>query len=280
MCIACCTECFEGLARTFLYCTNLLVFLFSSGVLGLSVWYYVDAPSFVSVIHTVGFDLYTTTCIILMAASVTVIVITFMGCCGAARYNRCMLWMYFIFVVIILSGMGVGAYFVLSGDINTLKQPFIESLKHYKSPDEGGNAGESSSSSDNTMQPAQNSTEAIFKIMWDDFQTDYNCCGVDGWHDWLEYNPYYTSNYVPKSCCDSTIAAGAGYCTDTSADLHEMGCFSVVVEALTSHSYIIGIVAIGLFSALLVNAIIAIYMATCGYPVIVPNYRYSLAATT
>jgi len=241
-------------------------------VLGLSVWYYVDAPSFVSVIHTVGFDLYTTTCIILMAASITVIIITFLGCCGASRYNRCMLWTYFIFVVILLSGMGVGAYFVLTGDINTLKQPFIESLKHYKSP-EGGR--------DTVMEPAQNSTAAAaFNIMWDDFQTDYNCCGVDGWHDWQEYNPYYTSNYVPKSCCDSTMSTGVGYCTDTSADLHEMGCFSVVVEALTSHSYVIGIVAIGLFSALLVNAIIAIYMATCGYPVIVPNYRYTLAATT
>ena len=40
----------------------------------------------------VSFDLYTTTAILLICLSVFVIIITFFGCCGAARDNRCMLW--------------------------------------------------------------------------------------------------------------------------------------------------------------------------------------------
>ena len=63
-------------------------------VLGLSIWFYADPPSFASVINVlnINFDLYTTTAVLLICLSVFVIILTFFGCCGAARDNRCMLW--------------------------------------------------------------------------------------------------------------------------------------------------------------------------------------------
>ena len=36
-----------------------------------------------------------------------------------------------MFVLLLLIGIAVGAYFVLSGNIDTLKKPFFDSLKEY-----------------------------------------------------------------------------------------------------------------------------------------------------
>ena len=38
---------------------------------------------------------------------------------------------YFALVLILLIGIGIGAYFIFTGNIDTLKQPFIEGIKEY-----------------------------------------------------------------------------------------------------------------------------------------------------
>jgi len=282
----------------------------------LSIWFYTDAPSFVSVIDTfggVGFNFYSTTCIILIVVSVLVIVVTFFGCCGAARDQRCMLWTYFVFVVILLVCMGVGAYFVFSGNTAQLKQPFIASLEEYN-------------------PSATDSPGKALVTMWDQFQQDYQCCGVDDWKDWRKLNPYFKTgnsnnwnnnnnnnwnnnnnnwnsngNYnsgsqgynggggyrgsyggntanvvggVPLSCCDPSKSQSACAKSMTSSSgLYDVGCYQMVVNEVDKHSYVIGIVVISVFVALLINALIAIYMATCGYHSSRPKYRYGRAAT-
>lgn len=298
MCADCCTDCFEGIARTFLYCTNLLVFLASVVVLGLSIWFYADPPSFANVISIlpVSFDLYTTTAILLICLSVFVIIITFFGCCGAARDNRCMLWTYFILVLVILIGMGVGTYFVLSGNVDALKQPFLQSLETYNPDDSSGPA------------------KALVDV-WDDFQSDYQCCGVDSWQDWNKNphfdpnrNPnadyrgatdYYNNNrnnwnyntrpsyinqngrqVVPQSCCNPSNQPNQCALNPTSQNgLYSVGCFQMVVNEIDKHETVLGIVAISVLAALLVNCLIAIYMATCGYHSSRPKYRYGRAST-
>lgn len=150
-----CVDCFEGIARGFLYLTNLLAFLGSCVVLGLTIWIYVDRPSFVDVFGSVGvdIDLYNSGCIILMTFSCLIILITFFGCCGAAKDSRCMLWTYFALVLFLLIGIAVGAYFVLSGNTDQLQKPFLESLKRYDPEDNS-----------NTARPLVQ--------MWDQFQQD------------------------------------------------------------------------------------------------------------
>ncbi len=62
-------------------------------ILGLSIWIVVDTPSFVNVADSVGVDIviYDTGCYVLIAVSALVIIITFLGCCGAAKHSRCLL---------------------------------------------------------------------------------------------------------------------------------------------------------------------------------------------
>ena len=65
---------------------------------------------------------------------------------------------YFILVLVILIGMGVGTYFVLSGNVDALKQPFLQSLETYNPDDSSGPA------------------KALVDV-WDDFQSDVSSGG-------------------------------------------------------------------------------------------------------
>ena len=47
-----------------------------------------------------------------------------------------------------------------------------------------------------------NSDDPVTKA-WDDIQKEYQCCGVEGPGDWVEFGPYPTGNQkVPASCCE------------------------------------------------------------------------------
>lgn len=61
--------------------------------------------------------------------------------------------------------------------------------------------------------------------------------------------------------------------------LYPDGCFTKVKDEIEKHSTLLGIIAAAVAAAMLVNCIIAIYMATCGYHSTRPRYRYGRAST-
>ena len=67
--------------------------LLSCACLGLSIWILVDQPSFLNVLNevSVDFPVYTSAAIVLLVVSILVILIAFLGCCGAQQESRCML---------------------------------------------------------------------------------------------------------------------------------------------------------------------------------------------
>jgi len=271
----------EGIARSFLYITNLLVFLLACVVLGLSIWIVVDAPSFVDIADSVGVNIviYDTGCYVLIAISSLVIIVTFLGCCGAAKHSRCLLVTYFICVLTLLIGIAIGAYFVLSGNIDTLKKPFYESMSKYNP--------NGKSSEDRTLVQ-----------MWDDWQQSMKCCGVDTYKDWAEYDPDHFTPYnqhsitdpifrpdasrqpsVPASCCDPQKRLNE--CEPISSrGIYLTGCFQAMLDEIETNSAIVGGVAIGVLVVMIVNGIIALYMSTCGYHSSRPKHYYARTATS
>lgn len=292
-------SCIEGLAKWFLIATNSLTFVAALVVLGISVWILVDQPSFLKVLNLTddvigGLDIkvYQSATIVLLVLAILVIIITFFGCCGAQNESKCLLWTYFILDVLLLIGAGVGAYFVFTGHLDKLKSPFIAALKEYN-PD-------SSHNDDQTLVTA-----------WDQFQQDFKCCGVSDWHDWGKYNPHFSRDaerlepkrpstsrptfsprspsandspqpHVPESCCSGTGSSKPNCARDpqSSKGLYATGCFQMVVNEIEKHEAIIGGIAIVVVAVMVLNAIISIYMATCGYydPNPRPNYQYQRPA--
>lgn len=255
--------CVEGIAKYFLFLTNLLVFILACCVLGVTIWILVDEPSFLSVLHIAddfasgleGIEIYTSAAVVLIVVASLVIIVTFFGCCGAIKESRCMLATYFALDVLLLIGIVVGAVLAYKGDYHTLEKPFIEALKKY---DDRSNSG-----------PDKTLVEA-----WDNFQQDFQCCGVESFKDWAEYNENfqadidtgYPTRRVPESCCDPSMNPKKCANTALSIDgIRPIGCFTFVVDEINKHSVIIGSVAIGVVVSMLVNAIISIYMCTCGY---------------
>ena len=55
-------------------------------------------------------------------------------------YPRLSLLQYFVLVCLVVIGLGVGTYFIFSGNVDALKQPFMNSLKDYNPDDTSSTA--------------------------------------------------------------------------------------------------------------------------------------------
>ena len=57
-----------------------------------------------------------------------------------ANNPRLILIQYFVLVCLVVIGLGVGTYFIFSGNVDALKQPFMNSLKDYNPDDTSSTA--------------------------------------------------------------------------------------------------------------------------------------------
>merc|ERR1712088_575940 len=99
--------------------------------------------------------------------------------------------------------------------------------------------------------------------MWDDWQQQMKCCGVESYKDWAERNPFFDpdqqnnvqilemkSGYsntmsVPESCCDPSKSQGN--CEPISSrGIYLTGCFQKMIDQIDENSAIVGGVAIGI----------------------------------
>jgi tetraspanin-9 len=167
-------------------------------------------------------------CILVGAMS---IVIAFFGCCGSFFESRCCLIIvshqvntnkrnfvanvativsffpqYFsLIIVLFLSEFIVGALvFVFRTGISRALTMDIKDgiVKHYNTTDRGGFV-----------------TPSVSKI-WDNIQTELQCCGVNSYEDWYHIENWQSYKWVPASCCrtrhsmPSEMYEGSGYDTD------------------------------------------------------------------
>ncbi len=91
-------------------------------------------------------------------------------------------------MALLLALVLTGVILAFVGDLEEkIRSPLLDSLEKYD-PDSNNNAD-----------------EALVNA-WDDFQLEYECCGVDSYRDWQKYNDFYDDNplgwKVPESCCD------------------------------------------------------------------------------
>lgn len=171
---------------------NFLVFLGGAGLLGVSIWLLVDPDSlvelaqgipteneeipesFLEIISMVQSALYFS-----LVTGVLMFLIGFLGCCGAAKKNKCMLNIFaVIMIILILAEIACAVMaFVYYPTVNEFMQERI-----------------------NTYQPSPTEPDAIFnKEFVDQLQSNFKCCG------WVNHEDYQDNNSVtdlPASCCD------------------------------------------------------------------------------
>ncbi|XP_076301256.1 CD82 antigen isoform X2 [Lasioglossum baleicum] len=185
---------------------------------------------------------------ILLAAGILMLLVAFLGCCGAIRSSQCMLVGFFsCLLVVIVAQIAAGAWlYTNSNSLEELvKSSLINTVKNKYSVEESY-------------------TQAV-----DSFQSDLGCCGATGPSDWTgskyatkdaslpvsltvsgEANNVYR---VPESCCkvkDSPDCAAAREIKVASEvnfhAIYNEGCIDKLMDFLNSQKNVVIGVAAGI----------------------------------
>jgi len=250
---------FSGCCKWLLFISNFLVFILSCVGLGLGIWILVDKSSFVDLLeqtdHTI--HIYESTAVLILIVAVGSILISFFGCCGAFKESKCMIGTYFFILLALLILVLAGAVVAMSQGIEKLSDPFMDTLSRY-----------------------QRGRHGTIETVWDDVQTQLQCCGVNSPKDWSDHNSGFQNgdNYelesgnkiiinvrVPDSCCAAASNKELCKVVPTSANgVFVEGCFTKVKEQISGHIEIVGGVSIAVMVIMVVNLFLSVYLCTCG----------------
>lgn len=143
--------------RYLMFAFNFLFWLLGCAILGVGIWVLVDKNFSKYVDNSDHFNMLYTGAYVFISVGVIIMVVGFLGCCGAIRENQCMLGTFFALLFIIFCILlGAGIWAVVAKD--DVKQTVNKAL-------EEGVAGYFD----------EKSAERNFMDM---VQTDFKCCGA------------------------------------------------------------------------------------------------------
>lgn len=211
MAVTGCSKCMKYL----LFLFNLLFWLAGCAVLGIGIWIRVD-PHF----HQyVDLDYLHTASYILIGIGSAMMLVCFMGCCGALKENRCMLGTFWLFLLLILLGIAgcmVAAYFKKEEVKNVITITLKNAVNLYE--DEENNAWASA--------------------MMDGVQEQLACCGASS----MASMDYVTVRGVPPLSC--TLLT------------YSHSCSEAVYDFIVNNYLIVVGVAVGLATILIVGMVL------------------------
>jgi len=209
---------------------NFLFFLTGCGLIGLGVWLNIERDDWEGISD---YD-YISVANVIIAAGAIIVIVAFLGCCGAITENRWMLLGFFIFLLIIFLleiGAGIAAY-VWRGEIEDELRIQIEKRIPERYYSETG------------VSKAMNS-----------IQKHFECCGIDKIEDWApQVGVNSNVGSVDGSCC-KTDASVSGYSSSCGKKLYSIaiaikeqyyskGCYASIRDFLEDNLLYVGICGI------------------------------------
>ncbi|KAL4690361.1 hypothetical protein H8957_003916 [Semnopithecus entellus] len=184
--------------KYFLFLFNLIFFILGAVILGFGVWILADKSSFISVLQTSSSSLRMGAYVFIGVGAVTMLM-GFLGCIGAVNEVRCLLGLYFAFLLLILIAQvtaGVLFYF----NMGELKQEMggivTELIRDYNS------------SREDSLQDA-----------WDYVQAQVECCGWASFYNWTDNAELMSRPEVTYPCScedkgeeDNSLSMRKGFC--------------------------------------------------------------------
>lgn len=221
-----------GFLKVMMFVFNGIIFLAGAAILGVGIWVKVDsgsvlsimgkienAPKELSQVLNVGY--------LLIALGLLLLVIGFLGCCGAVRESKCMLLMFFIIVLLVFIAEVAGAVVILvfrplaDKLFKKFGEAAVENIKkdYGKNPDVTG--------------------------LWNSTMTTLKCCGFYNADDFVD-SPYYMTHndQFPPQCCSNMNKP----CNQTmvESDMGLTGCFPKIKQIIDDNSVVIVGVALGI----------------------------------
>ncbi|XP_017914700.1 PREDICTED: CD82 antigen isoform X1 [Capra hircus] len=151
--------------KYFLFLFNLLFFVLGAVILGFGIWILVDKNSFISILQTSSTSFKVAAYVFISVGALTMLM-GFLGCLGAVNEVRCLLGMYFAFLLLILIAQvtaGVFFYFNM-GQLKQEMGSIVTKLIHNYTDGSGDGLQEA----------------------WDYVQAQVKCCGWVSFLNWTE----------------------------------------------------------------------------------------------
>jgi len=240
-----------GFLKAMMFAFNGIIFLAGAAILGVGIWVKVDsssilgildqiedAPSEINQILNVGY--------LLIAVGAILLIIGFLGCCGAIKESRCMLLMFFVIVLVVFIAEVAGAVIVL------VFKPLAEDLLNKL----GTKAVQN-------IQKDYGRNQEVTQL-WNSTMDTLKCCGFYNYTDFVG-SPFYTNNgqTFPEQCCEpkngvcNMEVAESAFTSNTT-----LGCFPRLKQLIDENTVVVAAVALGI-AALEVCAMIVSLTLYC-----------------
>ncbi|XP_054443094.1 CD82 antigen [Pteronotus mesoamericanus] len=184
--------------KYFLFLFNLLFFILGGVILGFGVWILADKSSFIFVLQNSS-SLFNVGAYIFISVGAVTMLMGFLGCIGAVNEVRCLLGLYFVFLLLILiAQVAAGVLFYFNTDKVKQEMGSIVTrlIRDYKDGEE-----------DRLQQG------------WDYVQAQGKCCGWASPNNWTENAELMNRTTVTYPCSceiedrdDSSRLVRKGFC--------------------------------------------------------------------
>ncbi|KAM9314557.1 tetraspanin 34a [Pholidichthys leucotaenia] len=241
--------CCKGFLKIMMFVFNGGIFVAGATILGVGIWVQVDSSSLFGLLDNVEGDLsgvyqLANIAYLLIAVGAVLLIIGFLGCCGAIRESRCMLLTFFSIVLIIflIEVAGAVVLFVFGG----LADQLLAEIENEVRTSIRENYGKDES----------------MTSLWNATMDEFKCCGYRNYSDFTG-SPFnsLTGGFYPDACCNSH--SSGGYCFESSAESSDIdGCFDKLLQLIEDNAMIIAAVALGI-AALEIAAMVVSMILYC-----------------
>ncbi|XP_008274906.1 tetraspanin 34a [Stegastes partitus] len=223
--------CCSGFLKVMMFIFNGGIFLAGAAILGVGVWVKVDSESLLGLLENLEdapseLSQLANVSYLLIAVGAVLLVIGFLGCCGAIRESRCLLLTFFCIVLIIFLIEVAGA--VVLFVFQSVAAELLDSVETAVRKSIRTNYGQDES----------------LTSLWDATMEEFKCCGYRNYTE-FDGSPFNNEGLYPLTCCNSTVPEGQ--CTEHNAHLSAIdGCFDKLLQLIEDNALIIAAVAIGI----------------------------------
>ncbi|KAM9239398.1 tetraspanin-1 [Leptosomus discolor] len=216
---------------------NLAIFLGGGTLLGVGIWVTVDGQSFLDIFGTLSSSVLQVVNVsyFLIVIGAILLVIGFLGCCGAQKESKCLLMMFFSVVLIIFIAEIAAAVVALvyTGLAETLLTAVVTPLLKEKY-----------------------GVDMKLTHIWNVTMTEVHCCGLNNYTDfnnsqWLEKH-----NTYPEPCCEDMKPCNA----TVAAQSKVPGCFNQILEEIKTNAGVVGGVAAGIAALEIASMAVSMYL--------------------
>ncbi|XP_078285625.1 tetraspanin-1-like [Rhinoraja longicauda] len=206
--------------KLMLFAFNFVIFLGGGAILGIGIWIKVDGGMLLELLQSVSASLKVVANVgyLCIALGAFLMLIGFLGCCGAMKENNCMLMIFFLLILVIFLVQLVAAVVILAfSSLADIFMAYIETwLMNFVKNEYG------------RIEAVTETFNAVMK--------QFKCCGIHGPNDFTNSYFFDTTQTYPDECCLLIRPC--------KLPILVQGCYQVFLKFLKSNTMILGIVAV------------------------------------